>query len=46
MQDIMQVLMQFPAVESLRQLSGYRRKLLRQLTLERPRKLMPVLGKS
>ena len=43
-QDIAQVLLQFPALEGMRQLSGYRRKLLRQISLETPRKLIPILG--
>ncbi len=43
-QDIAQVLLQFPALESMRQLSGYRRKLLRQISLETPRKLIPIFG--
>jgi predicted unusual protein kinase regulating ubiquinone biosynthesis (AarF/ABC1/UbiB family) len=42
-QDIMQVLVQFPALESMRQVSGYRRKLLERLTLAGPRKLVPAL---
>ena len=37
LQDIAQVLLQFPALEGLRQLSGYRRKLLKQFTLVYPR---------
>lgn len=45
-QDIAQVLLQFPALEGMRQLSGYRRKLLRQISLETPRKLIPILGKN
>ena len=45
-QDIAQVLLQFPALEGMRQLSGYRRKLLRQLTLDSPRRLLPVLAGS
>ena len=43
-QDIAQVLLQFPALEGMRQLSGYRRKLLRQISLGTPRKLIPILG--
>ncbi len=43
-QDIVQVLVQFPALESLRQLSGYQRKLLKQLSLAGPRKLIPLVG--
>ena len=42
-QDIVQVLVQFPALESLRQAAGYRRKVLRQLSLAGPRKLLPGL---
>ena len=45
-QDIVQVLLQFPALEGLRQLSVYRRKLLRQLSLAGPRKLIPVVGRG
>ena len=37
-QDIVQVLVQFPAIEGMRQLSGYRRSLLAQLPLIRSRK--------
>jgi hypothetical protein len=43
-QDIVQVMVQFPALEGLRQLSGYRRKLVKQLTLAGPRKLIPASG--
>jgi hypothetical protein len=43
-QDIVQVLVQFPALESLRQAAGYRHKVLRQLSLAGPRKLLPVLS--
>jgi len=43
-QDIAQVLLQFPALEGMRQLSGYRRKLLRQISLDTPRRLIPILG--
>ncbi len=45
-QDIVQVLVQFPALESLRQVSGFRQKLFKQLSLEGPRKLVPVLGRG
>ena len=45
-QDIVQVLVQFPALESLRQLSGFRRKLLQQLSLAGPRKLIPMSGRG
>ena len=45
-QDIVQVLVQFPTLEGLRQLSGYRHKLLRQLALAGPRKPVPVLVES
>lgn len=45
-QDIVQVLVQFPALESLRQLSGYRRKVFRQLTLAGPRKLPPLVARG
>ena len=45
-QDIVQVLLQFPALESLRQLSGYRRRLLQQLSLAGPRKLLPMSGRG
>ena len=45
-QDIVQVLVQFPALESLRQAAGYRRKVLQQLSLAGPRKLLPALSKG
>ncbi len=41
-QDISQVLIQFPALESVRQLSGYQRKILRQIAIESPRRLLPM----
>jgi len=41
-QDILQVLLQFPALESARQLSGYQKKILRQISLDSPRRLLPV----
>jgi len=41
-QDITQVLVQFPALESARQLSGYQRRILRQITIDSPRKLLPA----
>jgi len=44
-QDILQVLLQFPAMEGMRQLSSRRKKLLQQIRLENPRKLIPLLGK-
>jgi predicted unusual protein kinase regulating ubiquinone biosynthesis (AarF/ABC1/UbiB family) len=45
-QDILQVLVQFPALESLRQMSGYRRKLLGQITQDSPRRLAPDSSKD
>ena len=45
-QDILQVVVQFPALESLRQMSGYRRKLLGQITSEAPRRLLPDLARD
>jgi ubiquinone biosynthesis protein len=39
-QDITQVMLQFPALESARQISGYHKRVLRQLMLESPRKLL------
>lgn len=45
-QDVMQVLLQFPALESARQLSGYQRKILRQIALDSPRKLLPARAKA
>lgn len=45
-QDIVQVLWLFPTIESTRLLSDYRRKVIRQLTLKGPRKLIPALGKG
>ena len=40
-QDIVQVLLQFPALESARQLTGYRRKLLKQIRLDSSKKFLP-----
>ncbi len=39
--DILQVLIRFPALEGYRQVSGYRRKLLAQISLDTPRRLLP-----
>ncbi len=43
-QDIVQVLVRFPALEGMRQLSGYRRKVMQQLTVHRPRSLLTARG--
>ena len=43
-QDIVQVLLQFPAVESVRQLAGYQRKVLKQIRLDSSKKLLPARG--
>jgi len=45
-QDIAQVLLQFPALESARQLSGYHKRILRQIAFESPRKLLPARGQA
>jgi hypothetical protein len=45
-QDIAQVLVQFPAVEGLRQAAGYRKKLLRQIRLDTSRRFLPSLGQA
>jgi ubiquinone biosynthesis protein len=45
-QDIVQVLVKFPALEGMRQISGYRKKVLRQIRLDHPRRLLPSLGKA
>jgi predicted unusual protein kinase regulating ubiquinone biosynthesis (AarF/ABC1/UbiB family) len=45
-QDIVQVLMQFPALEGMRQATLYRKKLLRNIGLDAPRRLIPLIGKS
>ena len=41
-QDIAKVLLQFPALESARALSGYQRKILKQITLDSSRRFLPV----
>ncbi|MCZ6829819.1 MAG: AarF/UbiB family protein, partial [Gammaproteobacteria bacterium] len=45
-QDIVQVLVRFPALESMRQLSGYQKKILRQIIIDTPRRLLPVRANS
>jgi ubiquinone biosynthesis protein len=45
-QDIVQVLVKFPALEGMRQVSGYRKKVLRQIRLDTPRRFIPSLGKA
>jgi hypothetical protein len=40
-QDITLVLLQFPALESARQISGYQKRILRQIAIDSPRKLLP-----
>ncbi len=42
LQDVAQVLLQFPTLEGARQLSGYRKKLLRQIAIDSPRRLLPA----
>ena len=44
-QDIVQVLLQFPALESARQLNGYQKKILRQIAIDSPRRLLPARAK-
>ena len=44
-QDVTQVLVQFPAVESARHMAGYRRRLLRRILVEPPRQLVPGLAR-
>ena len=41
-QDIVQVLLQFPALESARQLTGYQRKVLKQIRLDSSKKFLPA----
>jgi ubiquinone biosynthesis protein len=45
-QDILQVLLQFPALEGMRQFAFYRRRLLRQISLPGPLKLLPAIARS
>jgi len=45
-QDILQVLVQFPTLEGLRQVAGYRKKLLRQIRLDSPRRLVPSISRG
>lgn len=45
-QDILQVVVQFPALEGARQLSGYQKKIIRQISLDPGRKLLPVTAGS
>jgi predicted unusual protein kinase regulating ubiquinone biosynthesis (AarF/ABC1/UbiB family) len=41
-QDVVQVMLQFPAVEGMRQFSGYQKKVLRQISRDSSRRLMPA----
>ena len=41
-QDIVQVLLQFPALESVRQMAGYQRKILKQIRLDSSKRLLPA----
>jgi len=41
-QDIAQVLLRFPALEGVRQMSGYQRKILRQIAIHSPRRFLPT----
>jgi predicted unusual protein kinase regulating ubiquinone biosynthesis (AarF/ABC1/UbiB family) len=41
-QDILQVMLQFPALESMRQFTGYQKKVLRQIGRDSSRRLMPA----
>ena len=41
-QDILQVILQFPAVESMRQFTGYQKKVLRQIRRDSRKRLIPV----
>ncbi|MCZ6830713.1 MAG: hypothetical protein O7F73_14225, partial [Gammaproteobacteria bacterium] len=45
-QDMVRVLAQFPALESMRQLSAYQKKILRQIIIDTPRRLLPVRANS
>jgi len=40
------VLLQFPALESVRQLSGYHKRILRQIAIDSPRRLLPNRGQT
>ena len=41
-QDIIQVMLQFPAVEGMRQFTGYQKKVLRQISRDSSRRKMPA----
>jgi hypothetical protein len=41
-QDILKVLVQFPALESMRQFTGYQKKVLRQISRDSSRRLLPA----
>ena len=41
-QDILQVLLQFPALESVRQIAGYQKRVLGQIRRDTSRKLLPA----
>ena len=45
-QDITLVLLQFPALESARQISGFQKRVLRQVAIDSPRKLLPVRARA
>jgi ubiquinone biosynthesis protein len=45
LQDILQVCLQFPTRESLRQLTGYQRRILKRMLLDTPRNVIPAIGK-
>jgi predicted unusual protein kinase regulating ubiquinone biosynthesis (AarF/ABC1/UbiB family) len=45
LQDILQVCLQFPTRESLRQLSAYQRRMLKRILLDSSRSVIPAIGK-
>jgi predicted unusual protein kinase regulating ubiquinone biosynthesis (AarF/ABC1/UbiB family) len=45
-QDITLVLLQFPALESARQVSGFQKRVLKQIAIDSPRKLLPVRARA
>ena len=45
-QDILQVCLQFPTLEGMRQLSAYRKRLVRNLLQDSPRSLVPLPGRN
>lgn len=45
-QDILQVCLQFPTLEGMRQLAAYRKRLVRNLLQDSPRSLVPLPGRN